>query len=134
MALPLGNYFRPVKSGSYNITFSASGFHSKTINEASIGDDERIELNVSLDPVDGIDDTESSGFSVYPNPVYDLFTLQTNKPGSQLVIFDLSGQEVLNIRLPNSSSIIDISAFLPGIYILRLVSGNQVKSQKILKN
>jgi len=51
-ALPRGNYFRPIKEGTYDITFSAAGFHSKTISDVGVFVTEVLVLNVELEPIE----------------------------------------------------------------------------------
>jgi len=52
--LPLGNYFRPIKEGTYDVTFSAFGYYDQTINNVSISDYSNLELNVELIPYTSI--------------------------------------------------------------------------------
>jgi len=50
-SLPIGNYYRPIIAGTYNLTFSASGYQSKTINNVvSINGGTTIQ-NVVLKPI-----------------------------------------------------------------------------------
>jgi PKD repeat protein len=44
---PLGNYFRPIYQGTYNVTFSKDGYTSKTL-PVTVTNDNSITLNVSL--------------------------------------------------------------------------------------
>lgn len=47
-SLPVGNYHRLLKAGSYNITFSAEGYESKTIQNVMISDKSTVRLDVEL--------------------------------------------------------------------------------------
>jgi hypothetical protein len=47
-ALPNGNYHRPVKAGTYDISFSGLGYHTRTFEGITIGDRESITLDVEL--------------------------------------------------------------------------------------
>lgn len=49
-ALPVGNYHRPIYQGTYNVTFSATGYQSKTINGISVTNGNVTVVNVSLSP------------------------------------------------------------------------------------
>jgi hypothetical protein len=51
---PLGNYFRPIKEGSYDVTFSSFGYYNKTISDVIINDYSDLELNVELIPYTSI--------------------------------------------------------------------------------
>lgn len=48
--LPVGNYHRLVKAGTYDVTFSAFGYYNQTIEDVVIVDDSNLELNVQLIP------------------------------------------------------------------------------------
>ncbi|MFH1197605.1 MAG: M14 family zinc carboxypeptidase [bacterium] len=43
-----GNYHRPIKAGTYNITFSADGYTSQTFNNIVVTDQATVDLNVQL--------------------------------------------------------------------------------------
>ena len=47
--IPAGNYHRPIKSGSYDLRFSAFGFYSKTFYDVSVSDGATTILNVELE-------------------------------------------------------------------------------------
>lgn len=48
--LPLGNYFKFINQGTYQITFSAPGYQSKTVNNVSVANYAATILNVQLTP------------------------------------------------------------------------------------
>ena len=47
---PIGDYHRPIKEGSYDVTFSSFGYYDKTVN-VTVSDDDHVELNVELLPL-----------------------------------------------------------------------------------
>ena len=47
----LGDYYRPIYSGTYNVTYSAPGYQSVTINNISISNHDTVVRNVQLSPV-----------------------------------------------------------------------------------
>jgi PKD repeat protein len=49
-ALPIGNYHRPIFAGTYNLTYSAPGYQSKTINNISVSNGNTVVQNVALKP------------------------------------------------------------------------------------
>jgi len=51
---PLGNYFRPIKSGTYDVTFSSFGYYDQTISDVNITDYSNYELNVEMIPYTSI--------------------------------------------------------------------------------
>lgn len=70
---------------------------------------------------------------IYPNPTKSVLNLSTleNLSDTIYTVFDMSGRRVLNSKL--SSNTIDVSGLSSGHYILRLMSGNSLKSQKFIK-
>ncbi|MBC8319709.1 MAG: T9SS type A sorting domain-containing protein [Bacteroidetes bacterium] len=47
---PVGDYHRPIKEGTYDVTFSAFGYYDKTIVDVEIIDNSNLILNVELTP------------------------------------------------------------------------------------
>lgn len=73
-------------------------------------------------------------FSVFPNPAKDIITIKSfNRAAEKLTIRDVSGKIVLNVDVKSSSKSYDISNLKPGIYIAQIKEGNNVFSQKIVK-
>jgi plastocyanin len=84
----------------------------------------------------GIADNKlQSGISVYPNPANNLLTIKAGNDlvGSQYVISDQTGRQVLNGKLANETTPIDISQLIPGVYLIQ-VAGQRRSSVKMIKN
>lgn len=60
---------------------------------------------------------------LFPNPVSDSFTIEGEFYNEQLVIYSLTSKEMKRVRY-NSNDQVDVSAFPPGNYLLRI--GNRV--------
>ncbi|MEZ4793658.1 MAG: FG-GAP-like repeat-containing protein [Gelidibacter sp.] len=78
-------------------------------------------------------DTFVNDLILYPNPTKSVLNLNTLENLSDTIysVFDMNGKRVLNSKL--NSNTIDVSALSSGNYILRLMSGNSIKSQKFIK-
>ena len=81
-------------------------------------------------------------FSIYPNPVSDELIIQTNstKPALSLSnvsfrveIYDAIGRVGFVSTLSNSTSVLDLSQFENGFYILKLYIGNEVLHRSFIK-
>jgi hypothetical protein len=70
---------------------------------------------------------------LFPNPTKSILNLNTldNLNDAVYSIFDMNGRRVLNSKL--NSNTIDVSELSTGNYILRLMSGNSIQSQKFIK-
>ena len=83
----------------------------------------------------GVDD-EAIGFdlTLSPNPTKDILTISTKTPLNQNTIysiFDINGRQLISTKLKNQT--IDVSSLSTGNYILRIISGEDVKTQKFIK-
>jgi PKD repeat protein len=71
--LPLGDYHRPVKSGTYDLVFSASGYYPKTLQNIQIDDFQIITNNVELAPGTVIAGLEASETYITKNASINFF-------------------------------------------------------------
>jgi plastocyanin len=84
----------------------------------------------------GIADNKlQAGISVYPNPANNLMTIKAGNDlvGSQYLISDQTGRQILNGKLANEATSVDISQLTPGIYLIQ-VAGQRRSSVKMIKN
>lgn len=79
---------------------------------------------------------EAAGFSVYPNPVNDSFTIQNgnNIAISGLTISDINGRTVKTLDVNAIENQINISDLNSGVYFLNITSDNGSATKKIIKN
>ncbi|MDC3318547.1 T9SS type A sorting domain-containing protein [Flavobacteriaceae bacterium] len=89
-------------------------------------------------PALSLDDTTSSippVINAYPNPATNKITLSEKFSKNQLILFDLLGKNY-PIKLMdnfNSSTNIDISNLSSGLYFVKIIKDNRVKSIKFIK-
>jgi hypothetical protein len=94
-------------------------------------------INNSLEVVEGSTLTLENSFVndlvIYPNPTKTELNVSSAEGLEEAIytIFDVSGKRVMNAKL--NQTVIDISALNAGHYILRIVSGKRIKSQKFIK-
>ena len=124
-SIPKGNYHRLLKQGFYNITFSAFGYHDKTITMVSAQDYQTNLLNVQLEPNVGSIETNKYEVSVFPNPAKEYVNIELSETGNyQIKIFDNTG------RLIQEETILDkvlksrISSYPAGIYTISVSNDN----------
>ncbi|MBU2951460.1 discoidin domain-containing protein [Tamlana agarivorans] len=81
-------------------------------------------------------DAVSTSLKVYPNPVNNVFTVQTPHDSQENVnysVFNNLGQAVLNGSFKGNSTPIDASELKAGMYFLRVYSGEKTYTKKIVK-
>ncbi len=89
--------------------------------------------------VSGIDQTLSNQtianaeFAIYPNPSNGLFTIATEGfDNKTLEIFDIQGRNVFLTALISNLNDINVSYLPKGVYMARLIAGDQVTTKKIV--
>tara|TARA_B110000003_G_scaffold96909_1_gene99051 strand:+ start:29931 stop:32234 length:2304 start_codon:yes stop_codon:yes gene_type:complete len=89
-------------------------------------------------PALSLDDTNPSitpVINAYPNPATNKITLSEKFSKNQLILFDLLGKNY-PIKLMdnfNSSTNIDISSLSGGLYFVKIINDNRIKSIKFIK-
>ncbi|MCQ2264978.1 MAG: carboxypeptidase regulatory-like domain-containing protein [Bacteroidales bacterium] len=120
--LPEGKYFRPIKSGLYDVTFSADGYQSKTVS-VQVVDGCAQQLDVQLVPIGvGIGETSVPTFKIYPNPVGDCLNITYEKGmKSQFgTVYDASGRQLFLFDLPDGSVQLNVSCLAKGLYFVKI--------------
>lgn len=83
-----------------------------------------------------VDDFTKSQFSIYPNPVENIFTIESLTPIQRYSIFDLQGKQLVE-NTTNTLELllhVDITIFDSGIYFIKVSNSNQQTSIfKIIK-
>lgn len=122
-----GNYHRLIKAGTYDLRFSAPGYHSKTIAGVSASDYDKTELDVQLlKNTQAVADNRRNYPTLYPSPASEWVFV--NHPGiacTVVQVSDLSGRIVNTISLCETGlTSIYVGALNPGWYLL-LVQGEE---------
>ncbi|MDD5509160.1 MAG: T9SS type A sorting domain-containing protein, partial [Bacteroidales bacterium] len=76
-------------------------------------------------------------FVVYPNPCADLLTIK-NYPSSEkdnptLDLLSINGIRLQRVLLKEKETSLDLSGLAPGIYILKLISSEDIEIHRIIK-
>ncbi len=89
-------------------------------------------IRASFSALDAIS-FESEKFKSYPNPVQDILNLTYDKNISNMVVFNLLGQEVITKSINANQSQIDMSHLTSGTYMVKVTAGETVKTLKVIK-
>lgn len=80
----------------------------------------------------GIEDVNDVfSFSIYPNPAYDVLTVQVSAVNTALNIFDATGRLVQSYVITNNIQTIGINELAKGMYYLKTSTGNT--TMKLIK-
>jgi hypothetical protein len=79
------------------------------------------------------DNNIENNLKIYPNPTTGILNLELQEEDA-VSVFDISGKQLL-IQTASKSSVLDLSGFANGIYLMKLTNNNQeVKTVKVNKN
>lgn len=138
-ALPVGDYHRPIHAGTYDVTYSKTGYDSQT-HSISLSNYETFIKDVALHPT-GVGVAENELFNqvqIVPNPVIDhTIILNINQPMEHmgLQIWNDMGKLLYKNNFENVASgrmqIEDIQ-LASGVYILQLSNDKAKASKKLI--
>jgi hypothetical protein len=78
---------------------------------------------------------EVSKTIIYPNPVHDILSLvNANSANSIIQVLDYKGHILQQVRASGINARLNVSNLLPGIYMIKIISGNKVEVQKFVKD
>lgn len=82
----------------------------------------------------GIEDyTQIIDFNIYPNPAVNTITIQLAEGGNtEIELYNSIGQRVLNEKIQDGESIIDISNLLSGVYFITVKNHNKFNTRKLI--
>ena len=147
---------------SYSITINQSGFGTTLFNKIQVICDsveawgaskiqwasltEKLDLfqNTSLTnsqwgcgetwPLAGVENEQLPEPQIFPNPSTGVFTVEANEVIDRTIeVVDLRGTRVLTTTMNTASVSLDLSFLYAGPYIVRISSGDQHMTQRIIK-
>lgn len=74
-------------------------------------------------------------FSMYPNPALSNITIQlpTGSNKATVLFYDAIGRESLTTKVSNLDANINVSVLSKGVYIVKVISGDKIGTQKFVK-
>lgn len=81
-----------------------------------------------------INDFEKTSVSLFPNPTSDILNLNAKNSISQLVIYDMLGQKVMERTIGATKATLDVSQLSPGIYLAEIRDAKGSNTLKFIKN
>lgn len=103
------------------------GLNANPADEAALGS------IVIVDTVLGTNDFDTSSISTYPNPVTSELNIQSKELITSVSIFNILGQEVLNLPAGSLNVAVDMSTLSPGVYLANIATERGSKTQKVIK-
>lgn len=141
----LGDYHKTLLPGTYDVEVTAEGYTSQTVENVSVGSEERVEVSFVLSQtgIEGSEEGHVGTFSVFPNPSRESCNFSIPEPGvgGTLSIYDITGRSiVLQDVSPETESYVwnlgktDGSKVPSGMYIARFSSGASSWTAMVIVN
>lgn len=135
--LPTGKYHRPIESGNYTVTYSATGYHSKTY-QVQVSEGNRVTQNAELVRTDqSISESNLDPYiTVYPNPSSSFIIIEDHSNiilNKELAIFNVQGNRVYHTHFSDESITISLEDFRSGLYFITLKVDDQIVVRKFVK-
>lgn len=135
--LPVTIYYPgPGDHANTHVTLTLTAYPSAPCTEA-VSD----EVLITFDPCTGIPEQNNAmlGLSVHPNPGSDNIVISLSglkNKTAHLSISDLKGQEVYQKQISAPAYTftlpMDVSKFVKGIYVVRVESGSEIKTERLI--
>lgn len=106
-------------TGPTTYTISSNGFYDFYIHKLTY-------------PLLNINEFAINKLSIYPNPSEGTYLINL-KMSSQIVIYDVLGQEIINEQRNSGKQIIDLQNQANGVYTVKIIEGNIQYTSKIIK-
>tara|TARA_B110000977_G_scaffold200166_1_gene289721 strand:+ start:2875 stop:5076 length:2202 start_codon:yes stop_codon:yes gene_type:complete len=81
-----------------------------------------------------IDEFAPSGFNYYPNPTTGILSVGAKQPIEAITLFNITGQQVLDIQTNKLKSTLDLSSLKTGTYIMKSTINGASYTHKVIKN
>ncbi|TBN06716.1 T9SS type A sorting domain-containing protein [Hyunsoonleella flava] len=86
-----------------------------------------------IDPSLSSEEFENNSVSLYPNPVSNKFTIKSSQNIERVEVYNALGRLVKTFSNTANSSY-NISSLNSGLYLVKVLSGNKIKTLKLIKN
>lgn len=74
-----------------------------------------------------------NSFTIFPNPVNDILTINLSNESAKIQIVDLNGSIVINQSLNVLSNSLNVSNLPKGVYLCKIESGGIIETLKFVK-
>lgn len=140
-----GKFYRLIKEGTYDLVFSADGFHNDTVHDVQVQDYQATWLEVMLEPVSGPNNRKVSPvhpgmlIKLYPNPAGEAIHVESDGSCTysfRYTVYSLDGNSLLSGTASSDTPVtrIELSLLKQGLYLLKIESECGTSSLKFIKH
>jgi hypothetical protein len=89
---------------------------------------------IASGPCLGNEEFDMSSFSYYPNPTRDIVNISYSKEITQIKVFNMLGQQLIDTKVNSTTTQVDLSRFATGTYFIEVTSDEVSKTVKVIKD
>jgi hypothetical protein len=89
---------------------------------------------IASGPCLGNEEFDMTSFSYYPNPTRDIVNISYSKEITEIKVFNMLGQQVIDTKVNSTTTQVDLSRFATGTYFIEVTSDEVSKTVKVIKN
>ncbi|MCX6250661.1 MAG: C10 family peptidase [Bacteroidetes bacterium] len=93
----------------------------------STGDCKLLDVAVSV-----LESQDNPRIIIYPNPAYDFITIKAASPISEILMYDHSGKQVYQATGNSTTSVIHVSDYPAGLYLLSVITPDGTFNSKLM--
>ncbi|MGK4566027.1 T9SS type A sorting domain-containing protein [Flavobacterium sp. 3HN19-14] len=91
-------------------------------------------VTITYEPALGIADNQKNLFKAYPNPTHDVLNVSAEENITNVKMYNMLGQEILNNDGSDKLLQLNISSFAKGTYLLKVLTDKGVKTMNVIKD
>lgn len=80
----------------------------------------------------GIESGLNNTISIYPNPAKDIVRIEGTEANGSIQILDITGKVIANVASTSKASVIDLSNFDKGVYVVKYVNNTSIMTEKLI--
>ena len=107
--------------------FTVKGINANRDNEDALGS---VVLSA---PALSVEDNNLVEISTFPNPAVNNWNVRANENIQSVVIFNILGQQVMEVRPDRTQAVIDIASLQSGQYVARVTTAAGTQTVKLVK-
>lgn len=120
-------------TGIYTKSFSGDTLWLTIVNDTCSSRVDYITTHYFVNTLTGIDDPNPNlVFTISPNPTDGIFNVKSAITPEKISVADISGRIILEVCNTSNTSTLDLTTFPPGIYFVRVYSGENSSVQRII--
>lgn len=120
----------------FKVTFGATGTYGYNIAIINVADNAVVaENDESVEVLENVSISEKEPISVklFPNPTTDMLTIQTDEVGGSVVVYTLTGQQIINQNIAGKTMHVSLGTFPAGIYVAKVKQGIAEHTFRVIK-